>query len=242
MGRKRKAGATGNYFNDITQQAVIDYINAESEYVKNKIFREHLLFPFTKIAEVYYNTLNVPYIEGNPKDIINDCVTHLITKSVLTFNGDKGKAYSYMSVSAKNYFIVKNDRAYTKVKKDRKLSSFDEGQELIDESIYDDEYNDEMRKLFYKFKEYLIDVTNDSGNTSTALKEMKHIIDYMETFEDEDTQMSKFINSKIRDKYSMSTLKYARLKQIMFKLWSDYKEYYLTNGVYKEYKSIYTTS
>jgi hypothetical protein len=242
MGRKRKAGATGNYFNEITQQAVIDYINEESEYVRNKIFREHLLFPFSKIAEVYYNSLNIPYLEGNPKDIINDCVTHLITKSVRTFNDDKGKAYSYISVSAKNYFIVQNDKAYVRYKKAKQLSTFEDGQELIDEYQYDAEYDDEIRKLFYKFKEYLTELHNDCGNKFKKLDRIKYIVDYMDSFDDDDTKINKYINGKIKDKYSISTTEYAALKQIMFNLWNDYKKYYLKYGVYKEYKPVYSIS
>ncbi len=54
---------------------------------------------------------NIPYIDGNFEDIKNQVVSFLVL-NLHKFTEDKGKAFSYFSVVAKNYLVLHNNNSY----------------------------------------------------------------------------------------------------------------------------------
>lgn len=234
---KRKK-TTGNYFTEETQQWIEKYIKEDNEQIRNIIFTKYLHKPFKKIAEIYYNTLSVPYIQSSSTDAINDCITHMITNSIYRFKGDRGKAFSYLSITARNYYIQLNKSSYVRYKnRETMTTSYDESSDMLDYHADYDEYANEIRLLFVNFRLYLIDLVTHGEMVKSTRIHIQHIINYMDDYDFDDLTMSKFINTNLLKKYGISRLTYQKIKIILKKLWHDYKdEYYETNEfpVYKK--------
>lgn len=234
---KRKK-TTGNYFTAETQEWIERYRESDDDSVRNHIYTKYLHKPFKKIAEIYYNTLSVPYIEGEKTDIINDCIAHMITNSIYRFKGGKGKAFSYLSISARNYYIQLNDRYYTQFKNRQSItSSYDESEDIYDESPDIDLHNEEIRLMFENFREYLIQFSK-SANINKAMKRYIDIlVDYMDSYDFDDLRINKYINTTVRKKYNVTENFMHRFKPFVTKLWDGYKKEYQATGMFPKYVS-----
>lgn len=105
-GRKRKNTRKG-YFYEEQEEAVINFLKAETKEEKNKIFQEILNPAFTKMIESIIRRYNLYPPDEIFDETFNDTMSFLMTK-IEKFNPDSGyKAYSYCGTICKNYLIYK---------------------------------------------------------------------------------------------------------------------------------------
>lgn len=112
--RKRRAkNLSRMYFTQDTENAIVDYNAEENIEVREQLFREKILFPFQKLVENIFNTCKFSYFETGPLDAQKECLTHLVA-NMHKYRNNKGKAFSYFSIIAKNYLILLNNTNYKK--------------------------------------------------------------------------------------------------------------------------------
>lgn len=99
------------YFNADTEKAIIEYNKSTDEFERELIFRDRIYPAFDKLAENIINRFKFPYIEETFEDTKHQVVSFLVL-NIHKFTEDKGKAFSYFSVVAKNYLILHNNNAY----------------------------------------------------------------------------------------------------------------------------------
>ena len=99
------------YFNSDTEKAIIEYNKATDDFEREIIFRRRIYPAFDKLAENIINRFKFPYIDESFEDIKHQVVSFLVL-NLHKFTEDKGKAFSYFSVVAKNYLILHNNNAY----------------------------------------------------------------------------------------------------------------------------------
>jgi hypothetical protein len=93
------------YFGEAQEQAVIDYLNTDSEEEKNKIFNEYLREPLIIMVESIIRRYKLYRKDFYYEDIHNDTMSFLITK-INKFDHTKNhKAYSYFGTICKNYLM-----------------------------------------------------------------------------------------------------------------------------------------
>jgi hypothetical protein len=109
--QRRQAKLGRVYFTDDTEKAIIEYNKEEDAFEREIIFRERIYPAIDKLAENVINRFKFPYIEGTFDDIKAQVVSFLVL-NLHKFTEDKGKAFSYFSVIAKNYLILHNNNAY----------------------------------------------------------------------------------------------------------------------------------
>jgi hypothetical protein len=107
--RQEKLGRV--YFTEETEEAIIEYNNTEDSFEREIIFRERIYPALDKLAENVINRFKFPYIDGSFEDVKAQVVSFLVL-NLHKFTSDKGKAFSYLSVVAKNYLILHNNNAY----------------------------------------------------------------------------------------------------------------------------------
>jgi hypothetical protein len=149
----RKKNPNNNYFHEGVEEAIQLYNIAETEREKNTLFA--IIYPaLFKIAEVYYNKIKPIYMEGEPIDIQYDCVGYL-TERLYRIQRGKGKAFSYMTICAKNYYIFHNDRGYKGTKKTLKLDVLNENWDIEDVDTGRAQQMEDSAKLLNAFADYL---------------------------------------------------------------------------------------
>lgn len=104
-----------NYFTKETEKYIVEYNNCIDPEKKQRIFTEHIYFPFYKLAECiihtfkFYNT-DVDQLE----DLKCDIVRMLYEDKISKFDPTKGtKAYSYFGTIVKRWLIAYNAKNYS---------------------------------------------------------------------------------------------------------------------------------
>ena len=122
MGRKKKK--SNMYFTQTTENAIIRYNKSDDYRLRNKIYNDHIDYPFDKLAENIIHTFKFYYFDVPPNTVKKDVVSFLVM-NMHKFQEGKGKAFSYFSIVAKNYLILHNNTNYKKMKITDKLERLD---------------------------------------------------------------------------------------------------------------------
>ncbi len=122
MARKR---SKANYFTKETEEYIVKYNNSTNFDYRNKIFKEHIYYPFYKLAENIIHTFKFYYTDVEKiEDLKLDVVTMLQSEKIDKFDPTNGaKAYSYFGTIVKRWLINYNNKNYKKLKQ---VGSFDD--------------------------------------------------------------------------------------------------------------------
>ena len=172
MARKKNPNSASNYFNESVEEAIQLYNKAETQTERDRLFR--VIYPaIYKIAEVMFNKVKPTYMDGEMLDIMMDCTAYL-SERMYRIKPGKGKAYSYFTVCARNYYIFHNMRAYSGVKK---VLNFNVLPDDYDATEIEDNRVEEMEesaRLLNAFADYL--ERNDELLSSESSRKSRPVI------------------------------------------------------------------
>jgi hypothetical protein len=229
MPRKKKNKI---YFTEETEQAIIDYNNSTDDFEKNKIYKEKIKYPFEKLAENVLNTFKFSYFDVPKSDIQSEVVSTLIEK-IHMFKEGKGKAFSYFSIVAKNYLILKNNGNYKRFKKTALISEMPENwnpENSFNSDVLGEEYSEfndlmisywdkNLTKIFTKKRDIQI---------ADAIVELFRRSKYIENFNKKHLYLLIREMTDCKTHYITKVVNEMKLHQT--KLINDY----LDNGVFSE--------
>ena len=149
------------YFGEEQEKAVIRYLASESEYEKNKIFKEYLEIPLEILVESIIRTYKLYRRDMTYHDLHVDTTSFLATK-ISKFDPETGnRAYSYFGTICKNYLmgaIQKDTKDFNRtIPYDDISSDIEQDPELsyvIDAVPID--YREVITKLSVKLEEFMI--------------------------------------------------------------------------------------
>ena len=149
---RTKKKKSRQYFTESTERAIIRYNNSDNEILRNKIYQEHIEYPFQKLAENIIHTFKFYYFDVPSEDVKHEVVSFLVM-NMHKFKAGKGKAFSYFSIVAKNYLILHNNNNYKKMKQHEKLDVLDFKRSLSSESsqVENAEANSEFTELMLNY-------------------------------------------------------------------------------------------
>jgi len=107
--------STVNYFNQNTEKAVALYNKATALEEKNKIFVQHIQKPLEKLVENVIHKYRF-YNTGITYNNLFDHILEYLIEKIHKIDTDKGKAYSYLTVTARNYGILLSNNNFKKTK------------------------------------------------------------------------------------------------------------------------------
>jgi hypothetical protein len=104
------------YFTKDTENAILEYNMAEEKAVRDRIYKERIQQSFEKLAEIVYNKWKFTYFDDEPEDVMSQVVAFMVEKIHMYNDPNKGKAYSYFTIVARNYLILNNNSNYKRYK------------------------------------------------------------------------------------------------------------------------------
>lgn len=124
--RGRKPGkARKGYWHEEEENAFVDYLKADTKEEKEKIFKEKLLGPFTKMTESIIRRYNLYPPDEYFKETFDDTMSFLMTK-IENFKPESGyKSYSYCGTIIKNYLIYKINQFAKNQKRNTSYDAYD---------------------------------------------------------------------------------------------------------------------
>ena len=129
-GRKRK---NKMYFTPVTEKAIVAYNNETNQNKRNKVYSQYVHYPIWKLSQNIINRFKFPYMNGSTEDKQYEVIGFLLQK-LGKYGEDKGRAFSYFSIVAKNYCIQTNNKAYKILKNKSDLLAIDKQRDLTNES------------------------------------------------------------------------------------------------------------
>jgi len=147
------------YFGEEQEQAVVRYLESESEIEKNKIFNEYLREPLIIMVESIIRRYKLYRKDFDFNEVHTDTMSFLITK-ISKFDHTKNtKAYSYFGTICKNYLMG----AIQDTKETNRSVSYDDISSDLEESlehsyIIDEvqvDYKDVVIKFIMQMEEFM---------------------------------------------------------------------------------------
>lgn len=134
MARKKREN-NKNYFTKETEECIVRFNNSNDPEYRNKLFTDHIYFPFYKLAENLIHTFKFYYLDTDTvEDLKHEIVTILYKDKISKFDPTNGaKAYSYFGTIVKRWLINYNNKNYKKLKR---VGSLQETDELGSTDVY----------------------------------------------------------------------------------------------------------
>jgi hypothetical protein len=238
-GRKPKSK---QYFTQETEDAINAYNKSTDYSERDKIFTQHIYKPFYKIAEVVYNKYKISYM-GEPRDAMMDCVVWMLDQ-IAKFKGEKGKAFSYFTIIARNYYFQNATANYKEIKRELYIDSWgDEGMDLEEDTLDTDNKNlnsDFISKVIPYLQDNMHEIMTSELNIMIGNLSLEYFYE-MDEIEDFNR---KFFQADIAKRLGLDT-KYtdARWKKIVTDAhnrlniyYYNAKKYYLETGQMPEFR------
>lgn len=103
------------YFGPEVEEAIIRYNQSNDQFERSRIYDQEIKHAFEKLSENLIHTFKFYYTDGQDiKTVQHDVISFLIEK-LSKFTANKGKAFSYFSIVAKNYLILHNNKNFKKL-------------------------------------------------------------------------------------------------------------------------------
>jgi len=122
------------YFTQSTENAIVQYNEESNPILRSKIYREKIEVPLNKLVENIINRFKFPYFQETLGDLQAEVVSFLVL-NMGKYEQQKGKAFSYFSILAKNHLILNNTDEYKHRKLDQRIDNTENDKifEIIDE-------------------------------------------------------------------------------------------------------------
>lgn len=200
------------YFGEDQEQAVVRYLESESEIERNKIFNEYLREPLIIMVESIIRRYKLYRKDLEFEEIHNDTMSFLITK-ISKFDHTKNhKAYSYFGTICKNYLMgaIQKD-----TKEQNRSVSYDDISSSIEDRAdlsytidsYDLDYRDVIVKLTIELETFIDteDLTENEQKLGYALLEIFSNFDKIFQVGDGNKFNKNLILLSLREMTSLST-------------------------------------
>ena len=224
MPRKR---SKANYFTTETEEYINKYNESTDIDYRNKIFTEHIYFPFYKLAENIIHTFKFYYTDVDKiEDLKHEIVSMLLEEKIMKFDKNNGaKAYSYFGTIVKRWLINYNNKNYKKLKK---VGSFTEAEDdtYNDATNFDDEYTITLSQFLDLYVQEMYDQLEEIFTKESEMKIADAILTIFSKRRDLDIFKKKALYIYIREMTDCETPHLTKvvnkLKDEFYKLYDNY--------------------
>ena len=223
---KRKKGV--QYFTQDTEDAIVRYNQATDYLEKEKIYHQHIHYPFFKLTENIIHTFKFYYTEvDNLEDLQHEIIVFLIARLYL-FDPSRGaKAYSYFGTIAKRYLIFNNSKNYQKrIEKAsiQVLEDNDNHSYSIENVNQNDSYHSKLSLFVDKYVCYCTENIFDLFTKDEEAQIADAILELFRKREDIDIFNKKALYIYIREQVDAKT---PKITKVANKLYDIFKHNYI---------------
>ena len=222
-GRKPK---TKQYFTKDTENAILLYNLLEDEIERNKLYEEKIKYPLDKLVENIIHTFKFYHFDVPYEDVKHEVVAFLNEKIHKYTDPNKGKAFSYFSIIAKNYLIIHNNGNYNKFKNTEQPEAIDDNRNVINEVMRDEELN-EKKEFMDLFTTYMDDNLTVFFKKQPDIGVADSVLELFRNRENIENFNKKALYILIRDRTGVKTQYITRVINIMksayVEMYTNYK-------------------
>ena len=113
--KTRKPKTKRLYFGPEVDISIVKYNECENDSERSLIYQREIKPAFEKLVENIIHTFKFYYTDGQTLQQVQHEVVSFLVEKLPKFRQASGKAFSYFSIVAKNYCILKNKNNYKKL-------------------------------------------------------------------------------------------------------------------------------
>ena len=211
--RRGRKPSKKQYFTYVTEKAIVAYNSESDQNLRNKIYREHIDYPFNKLVENIYHTFKFSYFDVPYEDIKCEVVAFLNEK-ITKFTEGKGKAFSYFSIIAKNYLIIQNNANYAKMKRRAETSLIDESRDVTNERHLSD-YQESLKDFVKQWSDWYDDNINMVFTNKRDILVADTILELLRTVDNIENFNKKALYILIRERTGLKTQNITKVLNVM---------------------------
>ena len=211
--RRGRKPSKKQYFTYVTEKAIVAYNSESDQNLRNKIYREHIDYPFNKLVENIYHTFKFSYFDVPYEDIKCEVVAFLNEK-ITKFTEGKGKAFSYFSIIAKNYLIIQNNANYAKMKRRAETSLIDESRDVTNERHLSD-YQESLKDFVKQWSDWYDDNINMVFTNKRDILVADTILELFRTVDNIENFNKKALYILIRERTGLKTQNITKVLNVM---------------------------
>jgi hypothetical protein len=151
MSKPKKKSTKNYYFTSDVDVAIKQLNTVHDPAERDRLYRREIQPAFEKLVENIIHTFKFYYTDGQSiKDLQHEVVSFLVEK-LPKFTSDKGKAFSYFSIVAKNYLILSNNKNFKKLVESEQIETAGDKSSVLvveEENIQIDHFVQEMIDYF----------------------------------------------------------------------------------------------
>ena len=223
-GRKPK---NKQYFTKDTENAILLYNQLENDYERNKLYDAEIKYPFDKLVENIIHTFKFYHFDVPYEDVKHEVVAFLNEKIHKYIDPNKGKAFSYFSIIAKNYLIIHNNGNYNKFKNTEQPEVIDDRRNVINEVLREEDVQEksEFMDLFIK---YMDDNLSSMFKKQADMSVADSVLELFRNRENIENFNKKALYILIRDRTGVKTQYITRvvntMKNAYMEMYGNYKK------------------
>jgi hypothetical protein len=218
--KKRAKKEKRQYFTKETENAIIQYNLCEDDLTRNQIYNDKIKYPFEKLVENIIHTFKFYHFDVPYEDVKNEVIAFLNEKIHKYTDPEKGKAFSYFSIIAKNYLIVHNNNNYHKFKNCEQPESIDLSRDLTYEVHREYEIND-MREFMDLFIEHMDENLSEYFKKPADLTIADSVLELFKRRDNIETFNKKALYIMIRERTGVKTEYITRVVNVIKTLYTD---------------------
>lgn len=228
MARKK---SNANYFTKETEEYIVKYNNSTDQEYRNRIFTDHIYFPFYKLAENIIHTFKFYYTDVDQiEDLKHEIVSILLEEKIMKFDPTNGaKAYSYFGTIVKRWLINYNNKNYKKLKQ---IGSFADIEDSFEEDL--DITGEEQETTLTKFIDnWVEEMYNEIDNLFSKESDRRiadAVLTLFRTRHDLDIFKKKALYIYIREMTDCETPQLTKVITVLKDLFKNKYVHYYENG------------
>ena len=231
--KKRKRGrprSKKQYFTEDTQAAIIAYNKEPDSALRNKVYAEFINYPFMKLTENLIHRFKFYYFDYPTREVQHEVIVHLLEK-LDKFTEEKGKAFSYFSIVAKNWLILHNNNYYKRMKQKRGVELIDRTRNVTNEIALENERS-ELSEFMEQFIVWCEKNSKDMVSKERDEKIFYSILHIFRTRGDIENFNKKAIYIMIREMSDVKTQYITRVVNIIKEKFKEkFKKYKVTGRI-----------
>jgi hypothetical protein len=225
--KTRKPKTKRLYFGPEVDLSIIKYNECENESERSMIYQREIKPAFEKLVENIIHTFKFYYTDGQTIQQVQHEVVSFLVEKLPKFKQMNGKAFSYFSIVAKNYCILKNKNNYKKLTSHNRIDLSSEINLEYAEDDHSTEYAlEDFVERFVAYWDTNLELTFTKKNDrilAAAIMELFRKRDKIELFN------KKALYIYIREMSNANTQQITKMVKVMkdkYKsMYTDYLEY-----------------
>lgn len=223
---KRKKSTKSMYFGPEVENAILRFNQEEIPHKKELIFNKEIYPALNKLAENIINVGKFYRYETSFNDLKSDIITFLYERIPLV-SPERGKAYSFFTLSATRYCIKKSQDLYKEQVRQGDMKHVDEQRNLMSE-MASLSYKESLKDFIQEWTEWCYERLNILFKTKNERKVADAILTLFQNSGDLELYNKKELYILIREHSKIDTQYITKvsqqLKKIFFIMFEQYQK------------------